>query len=98
MWVVHAADVVSSDPSQPIVVALISALGGVVTAAFAALVSLARRESKDPPAASGIPSHGERIAVLERRAEDNDERDDIQDHRLETIERALDRNHPDWRP
>lgn len=95
MWWTAAAEP-SADPSQPIVVALISALGGVVAAAFAALVSIARREDRNEPTAT--PSLGERTAVLERRALDNDERDDLQDHRIESVERFLDRRHPDWRP
>jgi hypothetical protein len=82
---------VSSDPSQPIVVALISALGGVIAAAFAALVSLARRESRNEQQ-YGTPPLGERTAVLEQRANDSDEQLDLQDRRIDVGERRLDRH------
>jgi hypothetical protein len=98
VWLVIAAADVAPGDQSPIIVALISALGGVLVAVIGGLISVARRESADRQHQAAPPSLGERTAVLERRAEDNDERDDMQDHRLEYIERALDRNHPDWRP
>lgn len=97
VWVViSAATDAGGESSQPIIVALISALGGVMVAVVTGLVAIARRESNDrrPP---DTPTLGERAAVLERRAEDNDQRDDLQDHRLDTVERYLYRSDPDWR-
>jgi hypothetical protein len=94
--------VVSGD-QQPIIVALISALGGVLVAVIGGLITIARRESNDrqPPA---IPSIGERTAVLERRAEDTDEWKDLHDRRqdrgerrLDRIERYLTEDDPNWR-
>jgi hypothetical protein len=104
VWSV-VADVAGTDPSQPIVVALISALGGVIVAAFGALVTLARRDSnRDEPAAPNVPPIGERTAVLERRASDSEERDDMQDRwlkhidtRVERIERRLNHDDEEWR-
>lgn len=102
MWAV-AADVVTSDPSQPIVVALISALGGVIVAAFGALVTLARRESnKDEP--RSVPPVGERVAVLEQRANDHDDAENVQDRwlkrldgRVQRLEGRLNRDDEEWR-
>lgn len=39
----------------------------------------------------------ERVAVVEQRSDDTDEVLDIQDRRLDHIERAKDRDHPGWR-
>lgn len=98
MWLASAtANVVAGD-SQPIIVALISALGGVLVAVVGGLVSLARRESRDQGGMANVPPHGERIAVLEQRAEESEDRDDMQDRRLNGIERYLDRQDGDWRP
>lgn len=91
MWTV-AADVAGGDGSQPIVVALIAALGGVLTTAVGALVSVARRESREPSPAP-LPSLGERVAVLERRANDTDDALDLQDRRLDREERRMDDGH-----
>lgn len=95
-WVIAAANVAPSD-QQPIIVALISALGGVLVAVIGGLVAVARRESPErtPP---NVPSLGERTAVLERRAQDADEWKDVQEHRLDAVERYLDRRDSRWRP
>lgn len=107
MWLWAAAEDAAQggSDSTPVIVALVSALGGVIASALAAVVALARR---DPPAApvvpSGDPKHGERIAVLEQRAHDNDDRDNLQDiehrshvARLDDVERYLDHTDPEWR-
>jgi hypothetical protein len=39
----------------------------------------------------------ERVARVELRAQDSDSRDEMQDRRLEQIERAKDIDHPGWR-
>lgn len=102
MWLRAAAEeaVQGSSDSQPVIVALISALSAVVVAAFGALVALARRDSTSTTASPPVPDsrYGERVAVLEQRAEDSDQRDALQDRRLEALERHLDRRNPDWRP
>lgn len=99
MWLV-AADVAGGD-SQPIIVALISALGAVVVAVVGALVNLARKENNRPdavPADLPFRDHviGE-LAVARQRDDDNDERDEVQDRRLDQIERHLDIDNPSWR-
>lgn len=88
MWIHLVADAPAADQSQPIVVALISALGGVLVAVVGALVSMARRENRGEQG-PGIPTLGERVAVLERRADDNDDRDDVQDRQLERESRRM---------
>lgn len=83
-------------------------VGGVITAAIVALGgvlvaivnSRASRTTPSPP--SPVPTSSghelyERTAVLTRRADDNDERDDVQDRRLDQIERRLDLDNPEWR-
>jgi hypothetical protein len=89
---------------SPIIVALISALGGVLVAVIGGLISVARRESADRQHQAAPPSLGERTAVLERRAEDSDEWKDLHDRRmnngerrLERIERHLSDRDPRWR-
>ena len=54
--------------------------------------------------ASTVTKHAERIAVVEHRADDNDDRDDVQDRslanlddRLDALERFHDHRDPGWR-
>lgn len=101
MWLRAAEDVVQSgSDSTPVIVALVSTLGGVIASALAAVVALARRDTTSTTASPPVPDsrYGERVAVLEQRAEDSDTRDNVQDQRLNAIERHLDRHDPDWRP
>jgi hypothetical protein len=83
-------------------------VGGVITAAIVALGgvlvaivnSRANRTTPSPPAANATTNEHElyeRTAVLAARADDSDERDEIQDRRLEVIERVLDLNNKQWR-
>ncbi len=83
-------------------------IGGVITAAIVALggvmVAMVNRGSRQttpsPPAPAGTGSDHElyeRTAVLTRRADDADERDEVQDRRLDQIERVLDIDNPRWR-
>lgn len=94
---------------------LIIMIGGVVTAAIVALgtvlVAIVNRgggkTTPSPPAPTPTSSDHvlyERTAVLRQRADDNDDRDDVQDRRhertddrLDALERLNDRLHPDWR-
>lgn len=101
VWIhAAAADVPAGESTQPLIIALISALAAVVVGAFSALVGLSKRETSynaDDDRAN--PRGGnERTAVLEQRANDADDRDDIQDRKIEAIMRFLDRTWPDWRP
>lgn len=81
---------------------LTAVLVAIATGVFGLLSARQNRTAPAPPSplngSSGDVSQlRERVAVLERRADDNDERDDIQDHRIEHIERAKDYNDPRWR-
>lgn len=105
MWLLVAAET-----SAPAGVSdqLIIVVGGVITAAIVALGgvlvaivnSRANRTSASPPApnADQTSNHElyERTAVLSRRADDADDRDEVQDRRLERIERRLDLDTHDW--
>lgn len=83
-------------------------VGGVITAAIVALGgvlvaivnSRANRTTPSPPSPNPSANEHElyeRTAVLSRRADDSDERDEVQDRRLDKIERVLDINDPEWR-
>lgn len=81
-----------------IVTAAIVALGGVLVAV---VNSRSTRTTPSPPPPDPHPdSHHvfyERTAVLSRRADDADERDEVQDRRLDHIERVLDITNEEWR-
>lgn len=85
---------------------LIIVVGGVITAAIVALsgvlVAIVNSRGKTTPSPlppTSVDEHVlyERTAVLARRADDSDERDEVQDRRLDQIERVLDINDPQWR-
>lgn len=93
MWIDYLTVLSAADPapqvvtdSSPIIVALISALSGVVVAAIGAVVALARRGSDQ---AAAQPSVGERVAVLEDWRHAVREADDIHDRRLDYSEEVL---------
>lgn len=109
MWT--AAEAVG--PSEALIYAIWAFLGIVVTTlgtiTVQALKSRAERNSTTAsppaPAAGGdVTRHAERIAVVEHRADDNDDRDDMQDRtlralddRVELLERYHDHRDPNWR-
>lgn len=78
--------------SSPIIVALISALSGVVVAAIGAVVALARRGSDQTtasppgPGATADPKLPERVAVLEDWRKTIQPADAIHDKRLDKVE------------
>lgn len=86
---------------------LIIMIGGVVTAAIVALggvlVAMVNRGSgrttASPPAPAPTSDHAlyERTAVLARRADDADDRFEMQDRRLDALERHHDNCDPGWR-
>ena len=108
MWlggIVAAADTPPAGVSDQIiiiiggiVVAAITALGGVLVAV---VNSRTNRTTASPPSPTPAPGSDhvlfERTAVLARRADDGDERDELQDRRIDQIERVLDLGNPDWR-
>lgn len=84
--------------------AISTLLVAVVTAAAGVIVALINsrkeRTAPAPPAASDhdeVMHVRERIAVLEQRADDSDERDETQDRRLDQLERNADLDNPHWR-
>lgn len=109
MWL-FGEQVLAADPSAPSGVSdqLIIVVGGVITAAIVALGGVlvamvntrANKTSPSPPAPTPTSNEHElyeRTAVLGRRADDSDERDEVQDRRLDRIERRLDIDDPEWR-
>lgn len=110
MWLtgVLAAEVPASGGSSD---QLLVMIGGIVVAALGTIGAVAvaainnrNKTAPSPPAALSPASDlawrdyvtGE-LAVGRARADDSDERDEMQDRRLDHLERVLDRSHPDWR-
>lgn len=101
MWTNVLSVFAAADPvppvadSSPIIVALISALSGVVVAAIGAVVALSRRgsdqttSSRPAPSIDGLGRVRERIAVLENWRITVREADDIHDRRLDYAEEVL---------
>lgn len=80
-----------------VLVAVITAIAGVAVA----MINAKRSDTDRDPRHSTAEDMGhlrERTAVLERRAQDSDERDETQDRRLDVIERALDLENVNWHP
>lgn len=105
MWLAAAAEVPSSDNTQ-IVLGIFTLLGVAATGVTGIVIALinARNKPSPPPAESDGSSLPERVAVLEFRAEDSDDRDAVQDRRHdvaeqtgEAVTRFLDRRFPEWR-
>ena len=110
MWGVAAE---ATGPADALIYAVWAFLGIVVTTlgtiAVQGLKSRSERQSttSSPPTPSGpvdLTRHAERIAVVEHRADDSDERFDVMDRalrglddRVERLERYHDHNSPGWR-
>jgi hypothetical protein len=97
----------AESPSAGVSDQLIIIVGGVITAAITVLGgvlvaivnSRTSRTAPSPPApVPTINEHElyERTAVLRQRADDNDERDAVQDVRLEKFERWAEHHDPEW--
>lgn len=82
---------------------IIAAIGAAATVIVAAINTRNNRTAPSPPAPDGTPDVPFRdfvvgeLAVGRRRADDADERDEVQDRRLDQIERALDIDNTTWR-
>lgn len=103
MWLGAAADAATTG-SNEIVIAVTGVLVAVVTAAAGVVVALINsKKSATTPSPPSAEDHDdwifarERIAVLDQRADDADLRSEIQDRRLDQIERHLDLDRPEWR-
>lgn len=109
MWLT-AADSSSQDSQTAIILGVIGLLTAVIVAVvagvFQVLSQRASRTTPSPPPPNSSPplfDQGFRdhvvgeLAVARQRDDDNDERDDVQDHRIEAIERHLDLDNPHWR-
>lgn len=99
MWLLAADAPASQDSHTAIILGVIALLTGVLVAVVGGIFSLlSARASRSslPPLLDDVPLH-ERVAVLERRADDADDRDETQDRRLDQHERVLDIDNPDWR-
>lgn len=103
MWAA-AGDAQTQDAQVAIILAVIGLLTAVLVAVIGGFFTMktarASRTEPAPPTDLGprLDTRAyERIAVTERRMDDNDDRDEIQDRRLDQIERALDLDNPDWR-
>jgi len=104
-----AADEATGTGTDQLVIIVGGILVAAVTAAGTVLVAVvnarANKTAPSPPApAAGLmPAPGEMrevhedVAVLRYRADDSDERDELQDRRLDQIERHLDLDNPNWR-
>lgn len=105
MWLAGA--LAADTPPSGLSDQLIIMVGGVITAAIVALGgvlvaivnSRSGKTTPSPPAPTSADEHVlyERTAVLARRADDADERDEVQDRRLDQLERRLDLDNPEWR-
>lgn len=112
MWhLVAAESPATADGQTQIILAIIGLLSVVLVAAIGGLFSLlsarANRTEPAPPPPSATPFPGidlpfrdyvvGELAVNRKRDDDSDERDEIQDRRLDQIERHLDLENPEWR-
>lgn len=101
-----AADLPSSDNTQ-IILGIFTLLGIVATGVVGIIIALINSRNRASPTSATDTESGttrERVGVLEFRAEDNDERFDVQDKRqdvieqnVEHIQRFLDRRFDGWR-
>lgn len=103
MWLAGAAQ--DAGPSaNELIIAIAGLLSVVVTAAAGVVVALLNSK-KSATAPSPPPSEDhddwifarERIAVLDQRADDSDVQNEMQDRRLDQIERHLDLDREQWR-
>lgn len=102
MWLVAAEQVPQADNSQ-LLLGIIGLLGVAITAAGAvvvALINTRNRTAPSPPATTGDPRVdrlAERVAVLERRAQDKDNQLHYLDVAVDKMQAYLDRLHGGWR-
>jgi hypothetical protein len=112
LWLSAAEAPASSDSHTAIILGVIALLSAVMVAVATGIFQLlsARASRTEPSPPAPIPTAGqdvalyERTAVLSQRADDNDERDDVQDRRhehtedrLELIEDWIADRDPGWR-
>lgn len=108
MWHLAAEQQPGQDAQTAIILGVIGLLTAVLvavaTGVFTLLSARANRTAPAPPPPTATTSFDgevvgnlrERVAVLERRADDSDDRDEVQDRRLDQIEDRLDLDNPRW--
>lgn len=82
------------------VIAVSGLLVAVITAAAGVAVAIVNSKGKSHPDSVLDPDDWayvrERVAVLERRADDSDNRDEVQDRRLDHVEHVTGIENEDW--
>lgn len=96
MWLAAASG--GSEAQNALVLAIVGAGSALLVAIATGLFQLlsARQGRREEPESAQTLLF-ERTAVLASRADDSDERDQVQDRRLDQIERVLDVDNPQWR-
>lgn len=109
MWHLAAAEQTANQDGQTAIILgviglLTAVLVAVATGVFTLLSAKAGRTAPAPPPPVTNVVDGdmagllrERVAVLEDRADDSDDRDAVQDRRLDQLERHADLDNPEWR-
>ncbi|NUP83918.1 MAG: hypothetical protein HOV96_40970 [Nonomuraea sp.] len=114
MWQLVAAEAPAQDSNVTLILGIVGSVSlvlvAVVGGVFSLLTAKQNRTSASPPAPvpttpvdleavmTRLARHGERLAVLEHRAEDADARDEVQDRRLDRHDELLDDDsNPRWR-
>lgn len=95
MWLTAA----SSEAQNALVLAIVGALSALLVAVIAGVFQFL---SSRQPRRDAVPENQttllfERTAVLSDRIDDADERDQVQDRRLDVLERHLDLDNTTWR-
>lgn len=94
MWLSGAADLPQSDSTQ-IILGIFTLLGLVVSGLVAIAVANINARNKTPPPSKDVEV---RLAVVEHRAEDSDERFDVLDRKVEHVTAWIYRQDPEWKP
>lgn len=103
MWFAAVSTTAGLDANQ-VIIAISGLLVAVVTAAAGVVVAVVNSRKKsetivNPPDfdSDDWAYLRERVAILEQRMADRDNSDEIQDRRLNRIERHIDLDNPFWR-
>jgi pyruvate/2-oxoacid:ferredoxin oxidoreductase alpha subunit len=101
VWYVVAAVApagTGASPSNEVIISIVGLLVAIVTVLGGVAVALINTRKVRPVDTDEIGVLRERVAVVEQQTEDSEARDEIQDRRLDRIERHLDFENPRrWR-